>query len=186
MLETQIGQMTKQIAEQNKGGFSGNTKENPKNETCNAVELRSKKVLIPLVPKAPKKVDELVVEVERNGEVEKNVEDVVEKEIEHSVVENESDHGVVENERKKKIKEEKSEKLIDVDSILRKSKNQLLKDGDKPQVISSYVKLPYPHLAKRRRRRKVNSKSSWNFSPNIKLIFLSVNLLIKCLFMLSS
>jgi len=42
MLETQIGQMAKQIVEQNKGGFSGNTKENPKNETCNVIELRSK------------------------------------------------------------------------------------------------------------------------------------------------
>jgi hypothetical protein len=42
---------------------------------------------------------------------------------------------------RKKIKEEKSEKLIDVDSILRKSKSQLLKDGDKPQVVPSYVKL---------------------------------------------
>jgi hypothetical protein len=45
-----------------------------------------------------------VVEVAKNGEVEKNVEDVVEKEIEHDVVENESDHGVVENESKKKNK----------------------------------------------------------------------------------
>ena len=42
MLETQIGQMAKQIVEQNKGGFSGNTKENPKNETCNVIELRRK------------------------------------------------------------------------------------------------------------------------------------------------
>jgi len=141
MLETQIGQMTKQIAEQNKGGFLSNTKENPKNETCNVVELRSKKVLTPLVPKAPKKVDEIVVEEVNNGVVENNVEDVVEKEIEHGVVEKESDHGVVINERKKKIEDEKSEKLIDVDSILRKSKSQLLKDGDKPQVIPSYVKL---------------------------------------------
>jgi len=49
MLETQIGKMAKQIAEQNKGGFLGNTKENPKNESCKAIELRSKKVLTPLV-----------------------------------------------------------------------------------------------------------------------------------------
>jgi hypothetical protein len=43
MLETQLGQLAKQLAEQNKGGFSGNTKGNPKNETCNAIELRRKK-----------------------------------------------------------------------------------------------------------------------------------------------
>jgi len=155
MLETQIGQMAKQIAEQNKGGFSGNTKENPKNETCNVVELRSKKVLTPLVPKAPKKVDEVVEEEVNNGVVEKNVEDVVEKDIEHGVVQKESDHGVVENERKKKNnEEEKSEKLINVDSILRKSKSQLLKDGDKLQVIPSYVKLCYTHLAKKKKKKE--------------------------------
>jgi len=60
--------------------------------------LRSKKVLTPLVLK---KVEEVVVEVEKDGESEKNVEDVVEKEIEHGVVENESDQGVVENEKKR-------------------------------------------------------------------------------------
>jgi len=62
MLETQIGQMAKQLAEQSKGGFSGNTKDNPKNETCNYNELRSRKVLTPFVPKAKKTVDEVVVE----------------------------------------------------------------------------------------------------------------------------
>ena len=135
--------MAKQIAEQNKGGFSGNTKENPKNESCNAIELRSKKVLTPLAPKVPKKVEEVVVEVDKNGEVENNVE---------VVVENESDHGVVENERREKIEGEKSEKLIDADSILKKSKSKLLKDEDKPQVIPSYVKLPYPHLAEKKKK----------------------------------
>jgi len=143
MLETQIGQMAKQIAEQNKGGFSGNTKENPKNKTCNVVELGSKKVMTPLVPKALKKVDEVVVDEVDNGEVEKNAEGIVERE---------SDRGVVENEKKEKImREKKSEKLIDVDSSLRKSKSQLLKEGDNPQVIPSYVKLPYPHLAKKKK-----------------------------------
>jgi len=86
MLETQIGQMAKQLAEQSKGGFSGNTKDNPKNETCNVIELRSRKVLTPLVPKAKKIVYEVVVEEEEiDGEVEKN-----------------SDEGVVEKKRRKK------------------------------------------------------------------------------------
>ena len=62
MLETQIGQMAKQLAEQSKGGFLGNTKENPKNETCNVIGLRSKKVLTPLVQKVKKTVEEVVVE----------------------------------------------------------------------------------------------------------------------------
>jgi hypothetical protein len=143
MLETQLGQLAKQLAEQNKGGFSGNTTENPRNESCNAIELRSKKVLTPFVPNVPKKVDEVVVEGEKDGEVENDGEDVVKNVI---------NQGVVENERKKKIEEEKSEKLIDENSILRRTRSQILKDGDKPQIIPSYVKLPYPHLAKKKKK----------------------------------
>jgi len=96
LLETQIGQMVKKLAEQSKGWFSGNTKENPENETCNAIELRSKKVLTPLAPKAKKFVDEVVEE-----EVE--IDDEVEKEDNEGVVENKSDQEVVENEKKEKI-----------------------------------------------------------------------------------
>ena len=64
--------MAKQLAEQSKGGFSGNTKDNPKNETCNVIELRSKKVLTPLVPKVKKTVDDVVteeVEIDRKSVV---------------------------------------------------------------------------------------------------------------------
>jgi len=88
-LETQIGQMAKQLVEESKRGLSCNTKDNPKNETCNVIELRSKKFLTPLVPKAKKKVDEIVEEEVENGVVEKNGDE--------DVVENESDCGVVEN-----------------------------------------------------------------------------------------
>jgi len=151
MLETQIGQMAKQLAEQSKGGFSGNTKENPKNKNCNVIELRSKKVLTPLAPKAKKIVDEVVVE-------EVKIDDEVEKNSDEGVVEKENDQGVVENEKKEKIEGEKSVKLIDEDSILRKSKSQILKDGDKPQVVPSYVKLPYPHLAKKKKKEESQFK----------------------------
>jgi len=100
MFETQIGQIVKQLTYQAKGGFTGNIKDNPKNKTCNAIELRSKKVLTPLVPKATKKGDEAVV-----------------NEVEEVVVEKVSDHGVVENEKKNKNNEgEKCEPLIDADS----------------------------------------------------------------------
>ena len=98
MFETQIGQIAKQLADKTKGGFTSNTKDNPKNEICNVFELRSKKVLTPLVPKAKKNVVEVVVEDIENGVVEKNSDKaVVEKEIEQGVVEKESDNGVVEN-----------------------------------------------------------------------------------------
>ncbi|XP_039688633.1 uncharacterized protein [Medicago truncatula] len=128
MLETQLGKLAKQLSEQNKGGFS--------------------------VPKVPKKDNERVVEVDEDNEVE----EVVEKETEHVEVEKESDQGVVENEKKKKTEGEKNERLIDEDSILRKSKSQILKDGDKPQIIPSYVKLPYPHLAKKKKKEEEQFK----------------------------
>jgi len=149
MFETQIGQIAKQLADQAKGGFIGNTKDNPKNESCNAIDLRSKKVLTPLVPKAIKKSEEVVLTDTEIGVVEKNSEEVV--------VEKENDNGVVENERKKKNDErEKSEPLIDVDSMLRKSKNQLLQDGNKKQKFPSYVKLSLtPIFPKRRETRGV-------------------------------
>lgn len=39
-LEMQIGQLSRQIADlpSSSGGFTGNTMNNPKNETCNALE----------------------------------------------------------------------------------------------------------------------------------------------------
>ena len=89
------------------------------------------------------------MEVDKNDEVEDEEEVIVEKDVEH---------GVVENEKKKKTEGEKSEKLVDEDSILRKSKSQLLKDGEKPQVIPSYVKLPYPHLGKKKKNEESEFK----------------------------
>lgn len=113
--------------------------------------MRSKKVLTPLVPKATKKGKEVVVEEVENGVVEKIANEVI--------VEKENDHGVVENEKNKKNDEgEKSEPLIDVESILKNSKSQLLKDGDKPQEIPSYVKLPYSHLSKNKKKEERQSK----------------------------
>jgi len=41
---------------------------------------------------------------------------------------------------------------------LRKSKSQILKDGDKLQVVPSYVKLPYPHLVKKNKKEESQFK----------------------------
>ena len=161
-LETKIWQMAKQLVEQSKGGFSGKTKENPKNETCNSIELRSKKVLTHLVPKAKIFVDEVVAEEVENREVENNSDEVV--------VEKESDHGVVEKEKKdKNYKGEKSEPLIDADSMLRKSKSQLLKEMDLPQVVPSYVKLPYPHLSKKKKKKEGQFKKFMELFSQLQL-----------------
>ena len=78
-LDNQIGQLAKQIANQSSKGFSGNTKDNPKNESCKVIELRSKKVITPLVPKVRKKNEDVVVEEAEQGVVENNENGVVEK-----------------------------------------------------------------------------------------------------------
>jgi hypothetical protein len=52
-LETQIGQVSKQVAAQSSGGFVGNTVDNPKNESCKAIGLRSR--VVPSVEDAKKK-----------------------------------------------------------------------------------------------------------------------------------
>jgi len=80
--------LTKKIANQSSEGFSGNTQDNPKIESCKVIELRSENVLTPLVPKVTKKNEDVVV-------VEEAEQGVVEK------IEN----GVVENEKKEKNSE---------------------------------------------------------------------------------
>jgi hypothetical protein len=144
MFETQIGQMAKQMAEHTKGGSSGNTQDNPKNnESCKSIELRSKKVLTPLPPKVTKKNEAVAVEEEEQEVVENN----------KGVVENEHEEKNSEGEKNKEgEKSREGEKLIDEESILRKTKSQLLEEGGKRQVVPSYVKLPYPYLEKKKEK----------------------------------
>ncbi|KAK2410681.1 hypothetical protein QL285_046032 [Trifolium repens] len=148
-LETQIGQLSRQVAATQNGGFGGNTVDNPKNESCKAISLRSR--VVPSVVETKK-------EKKRNVEVEKKSKGEGEVENEWLIV----DEGEVE---KKRVDEEKSdngvkgtsegeverkEKLIDADSILRRTKKQILEDCGKEQVVPPYVKLPYPHLKKKK------------------------------------
>ena len=59
--------------------------------------------------------------------------------------------------------------MIDEDSILRKSKSQILKDGDKPQVVPSYVMLPYPHLAKKKKKEESQFKKFMELFPQLQV-----------------
>jgi len=68
---------------------------------------------------------------------------------------------------------EKIEKLIDASSILRKSKSQLIKDGNKPQVIPYYVKLPYFCLSKNKEIVK------YSMNENCKIIELRTKNMLK-------
>jgi hypothetical protein len=51
--------------------------------------------------------------------------------------------------------------LIDEGSMLRNTKSQLLRDGDKPQAIPSYVKYAYPNLKQEERRQAQFRKFLW-------------------------
>ncbi|XP_045830999.1 uncharacterized protein LOC123922316 [Trifolium pratense] len=152
-LEIQIGQISKQVTAQSNGGFAGNTLDNPRNESCNAIGLRSR-VVPSVVSKKSEKIKES--EVEKEGGVEKN------ERLEEEESENEN-KGNTEGEVKK------IEKLIDADSMLRKTKAQLLKEHGKEQVIPYYVKLPYPHLKKKKEKEEGQFKRFVEVFKNLQI-----------------
>ncbi|CAJ2661763.1 unnamed protein product [Trifolium pratense] len=113
-LEVQMGQLSRQFSMlQNQGGFGGNTHDNPKNETCNGITLRSRE--IPERPAVEKPLKKKVIE----GEVENKQEVVVENERHEGEVENEimskeveiSEDEEEEVEKQREIKEKESKKV---------------------------------------------------------------------------
>src|ERR1051325_7340822 len=139
-LETQVGQLAKQISEQSAStSFSPTTQTNPK-EHCKAITTRSgrvcdeKRKVVERKKKVVEKDEEVVVEeevVEKDDEVvvEKNddvdmEDDLVENEV---LVENEKENGVVE---KEKVEEKKKK----------------MKKGKEKEVTYPLRSLPYPHL----------------------------------------
>ncbi|CAJ2638252.1 unnamed protein product [Trifolium pratense] len=112
-LEVQMGQLSRQFSMlQNQGGFGGNTHDNPKNETCNGITLRSRE--IPERPAMEKPLKKKVIE----GEVENKQEVVVENERYEGEVEKEtmrkevefSEDEIEEVEKQREIKEKESKK----------------------------------------------------------------------------
>ncbi|CAJ2642378.1 unnamed protein product [Trifolium pratense] len=112
-LEVQMGQLSRQFSMlQNQGGFGGNTHDNPKNETCNGITLRSRE--IPERPAVEKPLKKKVIE----REVENKQEVVVENERYEGEVEKEnmpkeveiSEDEVEEVEKQREIKEKESKK----------------------------------------------------------------------------
>ena len=71
-LQNQIGQLSKQLAEQSGGKFFASTVDNTKNETCKAVTLRSGRVLSEEDSKKKKEKSE-IGGVEKESEVEKEI-----------------------------------------------------------------------------------------------------------------
>ncbi|KAK2358323.1 hypothetical protein QL285_095517 [Trifolium repens] len=148
-LEVQIGQLSKQMASSSSGGFVGNTCENPKKESCNVVELRSRVLPPPPVrePRVKRKVEGEVEKNEKGKEKEGEVEKEKKSELEVEV-ENESDEeneGEVENERKALRKE--------IDKRRKQKKRDLMNDSG-PQEVSPYDKLPYPRAPKKEKNQE--------------------------------
>ncbi|CAJ2653731.1 unnamed protein product [Trifolium pratense] len=118
-LEVQMGQLSRQFSMlQNQGGFGGNTHDNPKNETCNGITLRSRE--IPERPAVEKPLKKKVNE----GEVENKQEVVVENERYEGEVENENLSKEVEIsedeeevEKQREIKEKESKKVEKVEAL---------------------------------------------------------------------
>ena len=119
-LETQVGQLSKQLADQSKGNFTANTLPNPK-EHCKAILTRSGREIDMGVGEVVVE-DEVVVEKEKDSdeiEVEKNVEGVL-----------------VENEKEKR---EIDEKRMSEERIKKTRK------GKEPLNNIPIQHLPYPH-----------------------------------------
>ncbi|CAJ2673056.1 unnamed protein product [Trifolium pratense] len=115
-----MGQLSRQFSMlQNQGGFGGNTHDNPKNETCNGITLRSRE--IPERPVVEKPLKKKVIE----GEVENKQEVVVENERYEGEVEKETMTKEVENsedekeevEKQREIKEKESKKVEKVEAL---------------------------------------------------------------------
>jgi hypothetical protein len=139
-LETQVGQLAKQLSEQSAStSFSPTTQTNPK-EHCKAITTRSGRVcdeirkVVERKKKVVEKDEEVIVEEEvkekdEEVEVEKNdnvdvEDDLVENKV---LVENEKENGVVE---KEKVEEKKKK----------------MKKGKEKEVTYPLRSLPYPHL----------------------------------------
>ncbi|GAU52029.1 hypothetical protein TSUD_418570 [Trifolium subterraneum] len=126
-VETQIGQLSRQFSATQNKGFEGSTKDNPRNESCMAINLRSREVPSPevLTKKKSELKDEGVNESE--GEVEKEWEIVVES-----------------DKVRDEVVEKRSEKLVEK----KKGKSVAVQEDKKEKEKSIYAKLPYPRKKK--------------------------------------
>ncbi|XP_045831120.1 uncharacterized protein LOC123922450 [Trifolium pratense] len=109
-LETQVGQLSRQFAATQNNGFEGSTKDNPRNESCKAINLRNRVVPSPeIVTKKKKKMieseKEELVEDEKEKKIEKeNDEKLVEKKGKGVEEKESSVHAKLPYPRKKKAK----------------------------------------------------------------------------------
>ncbi|GAU44803.1 hypothetical protein TSUD_291960 [Trifolium subterraneum] len=111
-LETQIGQLSRQFSATQNKGFEGSTRDNPKNESCMTINLRSREVPSPEVVSKKKNVEEELVENQREKKIERDEKLVAKKKgkgVEEKEGQKEKEHSVHAKHpypRKKKANEE--------------------------------------------------------------------------------
>ncbi|GAU45321.1 hypothetical protein TSUD_84380, partial [Trifolium subterraneum] len=150
-VETQIGQLSRQFAATQNKGFEGSTKDNPRNESCMAINLRSREVPSPevVIKKKSELKDEGVNESE--GEVEKEWEIVAGSDSERD--------ALVENQREKKIVS--NEKVV----AKEQGKGVEEKEGQKEKEKSVHARLPYP------RKKKAKEEDPTQFKKFMKMLY---------------
>ncbi|GAU49183.1 hypothetical protein TSUD_133780 [Trifolium subterraneum] len=150
-VETQICQLSRHFSATQNKGLEGSTKDNPRNESCMAINLRSREV--PSTEVVTKKKSELKDKGgnESEGEVEKEWEIVAG-----------SDNGrdaLVENQREKKIVS--NEKVV----AKKQGKGVEEKEGQKEKEKSVHARLQYP------RKKKAKEEDPTQFKKFMKMLY---------------
>ncbi|KAL5162433.1 hypothetical protein HKD37_07G019550 [Glycine soja] len=164
ILEVQVGQLAKQIADKSSNSFMANTKKNPKEE-CKVVMTRSKRFMeaededsVVSKKKAAEKkgTDEKKVEVigERNQEKEKQIM-VKKKELN-------------DQEREKEMEKEKENEKIEKDEKNKnedRSRSEQAREKKREKVVNEGAEVPYPVMVSRKRARADDIPSSSTPAP---------------------
>ncbi|PNY16023.1 hypothetical protein L195_g012732, partial [Trifolium pratense] len=136
-LEVQMGQLSRQFSNlQNNGGFGGNSRDNPRNETCNGVTLRSR-----VLPD--------VETVEKNGKRKLNEE---EEECERALeryMEDLNASRVDENPTFKEVQVEKQRGLMKKREIEKKKS-----ENDEDEELSPYARVSFPRKKKEEKNKE--------------------------------
>jgi hypothetical protein len=149
-LETQVGQLAKQLAEQQTGpSFSANTQTNPK-EHYKAITTRSGKELMSENNKR--------VESEQREKKKENEEEIVEENIDGEVgewseeeeVEKNEKNGEVEKKKSVEIEKNKSDEVMVEEVKKKRARSSRVAKGKEVVSATPIQNLPYPHAPSKR------------------------------------
>ncbi|GAU32930.1 hypothetical protein TSUD_152910 [Trifolium subterraneum] len=162
-LETQIGQLSRQFSATQNNGFEESTKDNPRNASCKAINLRSRVVPSPEV--VSRQINKYSNEgVKEKGEVEKEESNESEGDVEKEweiITESEDERDeLVENQREKKIENKSADKVVAQEKV----KGMEEKEDPKEKENSHHAKLPFP------RKKKAKVKDHQQFKKFMKML----------------